>query len=96
MCRVLRLGFFYYKVMIYFFIFFGLGLRHEIDQVSQPPTPPCPLNLAWKNKEWTKVGSKWKCKVGICIVAYCAKHLKEVHDLVVEKKPNFGGLQVLK
>jgi hypothetical protein len=37
-----------------------------------------------------KVGSKWKCKVGTCIVAYCAKwlltkHLKEVHGLVVEK-----------
>jgi len=37
-----------------------------------------------------KVESKWKCKVGICIVAYCAKwlltkHLKEVHGLVVEK-----------
>jgi hypothetical protein len=32
---------------------------------------------------------KWKCKIGICIVAYCAKwlltkHLKEVHGLVVE------------
>jgi hypothetical protein len=37
-----------------------------------------------------KVRSKWKCKVGICIVAYCAKwlfikHLKEVHSLVAEK-----------
>jgi hypothetical protein len=37
-----------------------------------------------------KVGSKWKCKVGTCIVAYCAKwlltkHLKEVHGLVTEK-----------
>jgi hypothetical protein len=46
--------------------------------------------LAHKDKEWTKVGSKWKCKVDTCIVAYCAKwlltkHLKEVHGLVVEK-----------
>jgi hypothetical protein len=37
-----------------------------------------------------EVGLKWKCKVGICIVAYCAKwlltkHLKEVYGLVVEK-----------
>jgi hypothetical protein len=46
--------------------------------------------MAWKNKRWMKVGSKWKCKVGICIVAYCGKwlltkHFKEVHGLVVEK-----------
>ncbi len=37
-----------------------------------------------------KVGSKWNCKGGTCIVAYCAKwlltkHLKEVHGLVAEK-----------
>jgi hypothetical protein len=62
----------------------------ETNQVSQPLAPPCPPNLAWKDKEWTKVGLKWKCKVGTCIVAYCAKwlltkHLKEVHGLVVEK-----------
>jgi hypothetical protein len=78
-----------------FLIFFGLGSKLETDQVSQPPAPPCPPNLARKDKEWTKVGSKWKCKVSTCIVAYCAKwlltkHLKEVHGLVVEKaKP--GG-----
>jgi len=35
-------------------------------------------------------GSKWKCKVGTCVVTYCAKwlltkHFKEVHGLVVEK-----------
>jgi hypothetical protein len=46
--------------------------------------------MAPKDKKWTKVGSKWKCKVGIYIVAYCAKwlltkHLKEVHGLVAEK-----------
>jgi len=40
--------------------------------------------------EWTKVGLKWKCKVGTWIITYCAKwlltkHLKEVHGLVVEK-----------
>jgi hypothetical protein len=37
-----------------------------------------------------KVGWKWKCKIGICIIAYCdkwllTKHLNEVHGLVVEK-----------
>jgi hypothetical protein len=90
MCKVLGLGFFYYKVINYFLIFFCLGPELEIDQASQPPAPPCPPNLVRRDKEWTKVGSKWKCKVGTCIVAYCAtwlltKHLKELHDLVVEK-----------
>ncbi len=33
MCKVLGLGFFNYKVMIYFLIFFGLGLELKIDQV---------------------------------------------------------------
>jgi hypothetical protein len=37
-----------------------------------------------------KVGSKWKYKIGTCIVTYVTKwlltkHLKEVHGLVVEK-----------
>jgi len=46
--------------------------------------------LVQKDKEWIKVVSKWKCKVGIYIVAYYAKwlstkHLKEVHGLVIEK-----------
>jgi hypothetical protein len=76
--------------MTYFFICFGLGLELETDQASQPLAPPCPPNLIWKDKEWTKVKSKWKCKVGTCIVAYCAKwlltkHLKEMHGLVAEK-----------
>jgi len=36
------------------------------------------------------VGLKWRCKVGTCTIAYCAKwlltkHLKEVHGLVVKK-----------
>jgi hypothetical protein len=71
-------------------IFFGLGLKLETNQVSKPPTPPCPPNLAQKDKEWMKVGSKWKCKVSTYIVTHCAKwlltkHLKEVHGLVVEK-----------
>jgi hypothetical protein len=56
--------------------------------------------MVWKDKEWTMVGSEWKCKVGTYIVAYCANWLltiqKEVHGLVVEKaKPrrfsNFEG-----
>ncbi len=89
MCKVLRLGCFIYKVMI-FLIFFGLSLDFEIDQVSQPSTPLYPPNLARKDKEWMKVGSKWKCRIGTCIVAYCAKwlltkHLKKVHGLVAKK-----------
>jgi len=60
--------------------------------------------MARKDKEWTKVGSKCKCKVGTCIVTYCAKwllikQLKKVHGLVAEKaklgRPSTskGGLQ---
>ncbi len=70
--------------------FFSLGPKHESDQAPQPLALFCPPNLARKDKEWTKVGSKWKCKVGTYIIAYCAKwlltkHLKEVHGLVAEK-----------
>jgi hypothetical protein len=70
--------------------FLGLGSELETEQASQPLALLCPPNLVRKDKEWTKVGSKWKCKVGTCTVAYCAKwlltkHLKEVHGLVVEK-----------
>jgi len=61
--------------MIYFLIFFGLGPKLETNQVSQPLARPYPPNFAWKDKEWTKVGSKWKCKVGTYIVAYCDKWL---------------------
>jgi hypothetical protein len=72
------------------FDFLGLGLELETEQASQPLALFCPPNLARKDKEWTKVGSKWKCKVGNCTVAYCSKwlltkHLKEVHGLVAEK-----------
>jgi hypothetical protein len=70
--------------------FLGLGPELEIEQASQPLALLRPLNLARKDKEWTKVGSKWKCKVGTCTVAYYAKwlltkHLKEVHGLVAKK-----------
>ncbi len=70
--------------------FLGLGPELETEQASQPLALLCPPNLARKDKEWTKVGSKWKCKVGTCTVAYCAKwlltkHLKEVHGLVARK-----------
>jgi len=72
------------------FHFLGLGQELETEHTSQPLALLCPPNLAWKDKEWAKVGSKWKCKVGNCIVAYCAKwlltkHLKEVHGLVAKK-----------
>jgi hypothetical protein len=36
--------------MIYFFIFFGLGLELETNQSFQPPTSPCPPNLARKGQ----------------------------------------------
>jgi hypothetical protein len=70
--------------------FLGLGPELEIEQASQPLTLLCAPNLARKDKEWTKVGSKWKCKVGTCTGTYYAKwlltkHLKEVHGLVAEK-----------
>jgi len=70
--------------------FLGLGPELETKQASQPLALFYPPNLTRKDKEWTKVGSKWKCKVGTCIVTYCAKwlltkHLKEVHGLVAEK-----------
>jgi hypothetical protein len=72
------------------FSFLGLGPELETKQAFQPLALLCPPNLAWKDKEWTKVGSKWKCKVGTCTVTYYAKwlstkHLKEVHGLAVEK-----------
>ncbi len=40
------------------FHFLGLGPKLEIEQASQPLALLCPLNLARKDKEWTKVGSK--------------------------------------
>jgi len=72
------------------FHFLGLGSELETEQTFQPLALLCPPNLARKDKEWTKVGSKWKCKIGNCIVTYCAKwllikHLKEVHGLVAKK-----------
>jgi hypothetical protein len=46
MCKVLGLGFFNYKVMISFLIFFYLGPELETNQVSQPLAPPYPPYLA--------------------------------------------------
>ncbi len=76
--------------MTYFFMFLGLGFEHEINQACQSLPPLCPPNMAWKDNEWTKVGSKWKCKVSTCIVTCYAKwlltkHLKEVHGLVAKR-----------
>jgi len=90
--------------MIYLLIFFGLGSKLETDQACQPSAPPYAPNLARRDKEWMKVGSKWKCKVGTCSVTYCdkwllTKHLKEMCGLMVEKaKPgrpstSVGGLR---
>jgi hypothetical protein len=46
--------------------------------------------MVQKDKEWMKVGLKWKCKVGTSIVTYSTKwlltkHLKEVHGLMAKK-----------
>ncbi len=82
----------------------GLGPELETEQASQALALLYPPNLAQKDKEWTKVGLKWKCKVGTCTIAFCAKwlltkHLAHVHGLVVEKsKPgrfltSAGGLR---
>jgi hypothetical protein len=86
--------------MIFKKICFSLGSKLETNRAFQPLTPPCPPHMAWKDKEWMKVGSKWKCKINICIATYCAKwlltkHLKEVHGLVV-KKAKRKRLQLLK
>jgi hypothetical protein len=77
-------------ILFFYLSFFSLGPEVESDQAAQPLALLCPSNLVQKDKEWTHVGSKWKCKVGNCTVAYCAKwlltkHLKEVHGLVAEK-----------
>jgi hypothetical protein len=73
---------------LFFYIVFGLKL--ETNYTSLPLAPPCPPNMVQKHKEWIKVGSKWKCKVGICIVTYSTKwlltkHLKEVHGPMAKK-----------
>ncbi len=60
-------------VLFFNLSFFGLGPEVESDQAAQALALLCPPNLARKDKEWMHVGSKWKCKVGNCIIAYCAK-----------------------
>jgi hypothetical protein len=51
--------------MIFFYIFFGLGLKLKTNQASQPSAPPCPRNMVQNDKEWMKVGLKWKCKMAL-------------------------------
>jgi hypothetical protein len=51
MCKVLGLGFFFYKVMIYFLIFFGLDQELETNEASGPPTPHYAPNLVRKDKK---------------------------------------------
>ncbi len=77
-------------ILFFYLSFFGLGPEVESNQAPQALALLCPLNLVRKDKEWTKIGSKWKCKVDTCTIAYCAKwlltqHLKEVHGLMAEK-----------
>jgi hypothetical protein len=50
--KVLRLGIFYFlNKDLFSFIIFGLGPQLETNQGSQPQTPPCPLNMVWKDKK---------------------------------------------
>jgi hypothetical protein len=77
-------------ILFFEFSFFSLGPELETKQASQALALFCPPNLAWKEKEWTKVRSKWKCKIGTRTIAYYAKwlltkHLAQVHGLVAEK-----------
>jgi hypothetical protein len=82
---------FYNTYILFFYLsFFGLGSKVESKKAPQPLALLCSPDLARKDKEWTHVGSKWRCKVSTCTIAYCAKwlltkHLKEVHGLVAEK-----------
>jgi hypothetical protein len=48
MCKVLGLRFFDYKVMIYFFIFFGLGPELETNQAF--PTTHTPSSILFGPK----------------------------------------------
>jgi hypothetical protein len=45
------------------------GPEIEID-TTYPLAPPCPLDIAHKDKEWNKDESKWQCKMDNCIIAY--------------------------
>jgi hypothetical protein len=77
-------------ILFFYLSFFGLGSEVESNQAPKALALLYPPNLARKDKEWTHVGSKWKCKVSTCTIAYCAKwllteHLKEVHGFVIEK-----------
>jgi hypothetical protein len=96
MSNFFGLGFFFIIKYRFFFVGIGLGPKLKMDHALSQCHPF--VHLIWLGR--TKNGSKWKCKVGICIIAYCAKwlftkHLKEVHSLV-EKRPNMGGFQLLK
>jgi hypothetical protein len=52
MSKVFGLRFFLLQSKdLFVFIVFGLGSKPETDQAFQPPTPPCPFNMAWKDKE---------------------------------------------
>ncbi len=80
--------FFYYKIMTFLKIFFGLGSEHENNQASQPSAFTCPPNKAQKDKEWMKVGSKWKCKVN---TGHCCILCQMVVDQTFEGGGWLGG-----
>jgi hypothetical protein len=64
--------------------FFGLGPELETDQASQPATPPCPPNLARKDKGWVEMEvQSWDL--------HCCILCKMVVDRAFEGGAWFGG-----
>jgi hypothetical protein len=67
MFKVLGLGFFYYKVITYFYIFFGLGLDLEINQGFQPPATP--FHLVWfrRTNNGRRLGQNGNVKLALTL-----------------------------
>ncbi len=91
MSKVLKIWFLLLQSKYLFvFIIFDFCLEFEIDQVFQPLVTFCPLNVAWKDKWWMQIGSKWKCKVNTYIIAHFVKwlltnNLRAMHSLMAKK-----------
>jgi hypothetical protein len=69
-----------------FFSNFSLETSKLVENINEPIAP----NVAWKDIDWLKIGSKRMCQVNTCSTSYASKslliqHLKLKHDLVVEK-----------
>jgi hypothetical protein len=67
MCKVLWLGFFFYKVMTYFFIFFRLGLELETNQGFQPLTPTFHLIWLRRTKNGQRLGRNGNVKLALTL-----------------------------